>query len=230
MQHETLPEHGLRQITGPAFIGGAAVLIVANVLFPRAEDPWDTTAVLTMMADSQTLRQASFLAVVAGLMAVTAGLVGIQRSLSSGSAAVWARIGLATALVGAALFIAAAALGMAATGVAVEWVAAGSDVTTTEYAVAAALNVADDGVWFLSIIIYWGGLGLIGVAMVTSRDYPRWLGVWILVAGFANALLVGVPLALGAQVAALFLVFGAVGMLTAVWALTTGVWVLRKLR
>lgn len=168
MHHETLPEHGLRQITGSAFIGGAVVLIVANLLFPRAEDPWDTAAVLTMMADSQTLRQVSFLAVVTGLMAVTAGLVGIQRSLSSGSAAVWARIGLAAALVGA--------------------------------------------------------------AMVTSRDYPRWLGFWILVTGFANALLVGVPLAFGAEAAALFLVFGAFGMLTAVWALATGVWVLRRLR
>lgn len=229
MQHEILPRRQLRQTTGSALIGGAVVIIVFNALFPRADDPWDTPAVLTLMVENETMRQASFLAVTVGLLAITAGLVGVERSLSAGSTAVLARLGLYAALIGAALFVVAAGLGMAATGAAVEWAGAGSDVTGTEYAVAAALNHADDGVWFLSIITYWGGLGLLGAAMVTSRTFPRWLGLWLLVVGFASATLVGVPLAFGVQAPVLFLVFAGLGMLTALWALTTGVWVLRKL-
>jgi hypothetical protein len=229
MQPQILPRSQLRLVTGSAFVGGAMVIIVFNALFPRVADPWDTFAVLTMMVENQTMRQVSFLAVTVGLLAITAGLIGVERSLSVGSAAVLARIGLYAALVGSALFAVAAGLGMAATGAAIEWASAGLDVTSTEYAVAAALNHADDGVWFLSIITYWGGLGLLGAAMVASQTFPRWLGVWILVVGLAAATLVGVPLAFGVQAPVLFLLFGAMGMLTALWALTTGLWVLRKL-
>ncbi len=63
---------------------------------------------------------------------------------------------------GVTLFTAASALGLAATGAAVEWVAAGAEPTGPKYAVAAALNHADDAVWFLSIVAYWGAPALYG--------------------------------------------------------------------
>lgn len=210
--------------TGAALTAGAVVLLVFNPLFPRADDPWDVPAVLAMMAENQTLRQTSFLAVTAGLLAVTAGLVGIQRSLGT----VRARLGLYAALAGVTLFAAAAGLGMAATGAAVGWVHAGSDVVSAEYAIAAALNLADDHVWFWSIITYWTGLGLLGTAIASHATFPRWVGLPLAVIGFATAAFVGVPLAFGVEAPALYLVFGVCGGLTTVWALAAGIWALRN--
>ena len=221
------PEQGTR-VAGTALTGGAVVLLLANVAFPRAADPWDVPAVLTMMVDSQALRQASFVALTVGLWAVTAGLIGLEPRLRD--AAVCARLARHLAVVGITLFTAACALGLAATGAAVEWSGAGAEPTSPEYAVAAALNRADDAIWFLSIIAYWGALALYGRAMIRSAVVPRWLGVCILVVGTVTALLVGLPLAVGVEVPALLVAFGVLGGLTTLWALTLGVWTIRATR
>jgi hypothetical protein len=213
----------MTRLTGASLTAGAVALLVFNPLFPRADDPWDVPAVLAMMAENATLRQSSFLAITVGLLAVTAGLVGIQRSMGI----VWARLGLYAVLVGVTLFATAAGLGMAATGAAVGWVDAGSDVESVEYAIAAALNLADDHVWFWSIITYWTGLGLLGAAIASHTTFPRWLGLPLAVIGFATAAFVGVPLALGVEAPALFLVFGVCGGLTTLWVLAAGIWILR---
>lgn len=214
----------MTRVTGIALVAGAVVLAVFNPLFPRADDPWNVPAVLRMMAENEALRQTSFLAITAGLLAVTAGLAGIQRAVGTFSA----RVGLYGALVGATLFAAASALGMAATGAAAQWVETGSDAASAEYAIAATLNLADDHVWFWSIIVYWTGLGLLGAAMTSARSLPRWMGLPLMVIGFATAALVGVPLAFGVEAPGLLLGFGAAGMLTTLWALAAGVWVLRN--
>lgn len=213
---------------GVALTGGAVVLLAANAAFPRAVDPWDVPAVLVMMVDDRVLRQVSFLAVTAGLWAVTAGLLSLERWLQHDVAL--ARIARHLAVVGVSLFTAASALGLAATAAAVEWVAAGAEPTGPEYAVAAALNRADDAVWFLSIIAYWGALALYGRAMIRSAVVPRWLGACILIVGTITALLVGLPLAVGVEVPALLVAFGVLGGLTTLWALALGVWTIRATR
>lgn len=220
-----LAERGTH-VAGRVLTGGALVLLVANVGFPRAADPWDVPAVLTMMVDNQTLRQASFVAVTVGLWAVAAGLIGLEARLGDG-AAEWARLARHLAVVGVTLFTAAAALGLAATGAAVEWSASGGEPTSPGYAVAATLNRADDFVWYLAIIAFWGAVGLYGIAMLRSGVVPRWLGAWALVVGPVTALLVGLPLALGVEVPALLVAFGGLGGLTTVWALLLGIWTIR---
>lgn len=220
-------EPGTR-LAGTALTGGAVVLLVVNVGFPRAADPWDVPAVLTMMVDSQALRQASFVTLTLGLWAVTAGLIGLEPRLRD--AAEWARLARHLAVVGVTLFTAASALGLAATGAAVEWSTAGADPTSPEYAVAAALNRADDFVWYLSIVAFWGALGLYGLAMLRSGAVPRWLGAWALVAGAVTSLLVGLPLAVGVEVGALLVAFGVLGGLTTVWALLLGIFTTRAAR
>lgn len=220
-----LPAEQGARAGGVTLIAGAVVLLVANVAFPRAADPWDVPAVLMMMVDDRVLRQASFLAVTAGLWAVTAGLLSPDRWLQDDAAS--ARIARHLAVVGVTLFTTASALGMAATGAAVEWVAAGAEPTGPEYAVAAALNHADDAVWFLSLVAYWGALALYGRVMVRSAAVPQWLGAWVLVVGTVTAVFVGLPLTVGVEVPALLVAFGVLGGLTTLWALTLGVWMVR---
>ncbi len=218
-------EPGTR-LAGAALTGGAVVLLVANIAFPRAADPWDVPAVLTMMVEAEARRQASFVALTLGLWAVTAGLIGLAGWLQ-GAAAVWERLARHLAVVGIALFTTAGALGLAATGAAVAWSAAGGETGGSEYAVAVALNRADDFVWYLSIVAYWGALGLYGVAMLRSGVVPRWLAAGGLVLGSVTAVLIGLPLAAGAEVPALLVGFGALGGLTTLWVLLLGISTIR---
>jgi hypothetical protein len=215
---------------GVAMTGGAVVLLAGNVLFPRAEDAWDVAGVLTMMADGRALRQVSFLLVTGGLWVATAGLVAIDRRLADGPAGLWARWGRSLAVVGVTLFTAASALGLAATGAAVTWVVAGADPTGADYAVAAALNLADDAVWYLSIVAYWSALALYGLAMVRSERVPTWLGWWGVGVGVATAVAVGAPLAVGVESMGLLLAFGVLATLSTLWLLALGIWALRGAR
>jgi hypothetical protein len=213
---------------GVSLIVGAVGATVFNLLFPRADDPANTAAVLAMMTENETMRQVTFLGVTAALWIITVGISGICWSITTAPAVIWARLGLWGALIGAGIFTVASGIGMVATGAATEWMAAGADLASVEFAVAAALNAADDGVWFMSIIVYWGALGMVGVAMLRSGLFPRWLSTALLVFGFANVLLAGVPLAVGGPSAGLMLVFAAIAQLTIVWALVAGIWMLRS--
>jgi hypothetical protein len=220
----------LLRTSGIALIAGAILTTVFNIVFPRVQDPWDTVAVLHMMAENETLRQISFLGVTAGIWIITLGVAGVSRSITQGAAEFWARIGFFFVLAGAALFTAATGLGLAATGAAVDWVAAGADTASSQFAIAAALNAADDGVWFLAIMTFWGALAVVGAGMYLSENYPGWMGGMIAVLGGANALLIGLPLAFGVTNPALFLGFAGIAQLTIVWALISGIWMLRKSR
>jgi hypothetical protein len=218
------------RISGIALTSGALVTTLFNILFPRVADPWDTIAVLMMMAENETLRQISFLGITAGIWSITAGAAGISHTISRDSGAFWARIGFYFLLAGAAIFTTANALGLAATNAAVDWAAAGADPASAQYAIAASLNAADDSVWYLAIITFWGALAVIGAGMYLSEEYPRWMGGAIMLTGTANALLIGLPLSFGVTNPALFLGFAGLAQLTIIWALVSGIWMLRRSR
>jgi hypothetical protein len=214
--------------TGLLLAAGGILALAVNVVFPRVDDPWDTVAVLSMMAENETLRQISFLGVTVAVLTLAAGASGIHRLLREGPGETWGRIGLAGVLLGAVLLTASVGLGLAATPAAVSWVAAGSPAAGTEFAIAATLNAADDHVWFMSIVMFWGGLGFIGLGMSRTDHFPRWSGWVIAGVGLTTAVVVGVPLAYGVQSPTLLVVFGILATGSAIWAVATGWWMVRK--
>jgi hypothetical protein len=215
---------------GILMIAGVIVATVFNVLFPRADDPADTTAVLTMMAENQVLRQVSFLGVTVGLLIVTAGVAGVIWALNSGRAQYSARIALYGLLIGAGIFTASAGIGLAATEAAIDWVAAGSDTSSSEFVIAAAMNHADDGVWAISLVVYWGALGLTGIALLQDERFPRWSGWAIMALGFGVAAFAGVPMAVQGVSQGLTIVFAVLAQLSLIWVLVVGIWILRNTR
>lgn len=218
------------RVTAVCLLAGAAFATLFNVLFPRADDPSDTAAVLTMMAENEALRQGSFLGVTAGLWLLTAGISGICKSLDSEPTATWARFGFYGVLVGAALFTVSTGIGLAATEAAIGWVNASADSASVEFAAASALNAADDGVWSMSIVTYWLGLGLVGLAILGSRSFPMWSGWTLLLLGFGNAAFTGLPMAFSGVSQGLILAFAVLAQLTILWAFAMGVWILRRSR
>jgi hypothetical protein len=217
-----------RRMMGAILISGALAATIFNVMFPRASDPTDTPAVLQMMVDHEVRRQISFLGITAAIWLLTGGLAALSATLREGSGATLARASLFGLLTGAILFTVASALGMVTTVAAAEWSHAGTQTGSMEYAIAAALNAADDGVWFFSIIAFWGSLGILGLAIVRDGRHPGWVGLPLILLGFANALAVGIPMAIGVVNQTMFLLFAGLAQLTIVWALIVGIRALRR--
>ncbi|HSJ27262.1 MAG TPA: hypothetical protein VLB67_03565 [Acidimicrobiia bacterium] len=209
---------------GRVLAAGGAAALVFNVLFPRAADPWDPVAVLTMMAESPLRRQTAFVGVTVAVVLIAGSVMRLGRR--SGTAFGDWGAGLVGA--GALLFTVASALGLAATGSARAWLASGSSPESAEFAIAAALNRADDFVWYLAIATLWTGLGLIGLALRRTDLVPAWAGPSLAVLGLVTGIAIGIPLAVGTEWLPLVIGFGALAGATSLWALAVGLSVARE--
>ena len=228
MQQEIAKGDVLQRIGGASFIVGAILLLVFNALFPRVDDPSDVPLVLAELADNETLSLITFLGLAIGLWAVMIGVVGVYRSISSGGAAAWARLGFYGIIVGTTLATVGNAAGMAGTGAAADWVAAGSGTDTTTYSITATLNAVSTSTFNMFIIANWLALVFLGIGMVSSGVYPKWLGWPPLVLGAVTVVVAGFPLALSDTSQTLDITFGVLAGLTTLWALVLGVWISRK--
>ena len=79
----------------------------------------------------------------------------------------------------------------------------------------------------LTIVGYWLALLTLGIGVVLSDIYPRWLGWGILVLS-AVIVAVGVARLFAESTQVLEMMFAIPAGLTSVWALVIGVWVSRK--
>ena len=217
----------LQRIAGLGFIVGGIATLVANALFPRGADPSIVAERLTTAGENESLQRIALLVLIIGFWGLLVGAVGVYRSLPTGTAAAWARLGFYGFLGATTVGTASLATGLAATSAAVDWVSAGSTTGSTEYAIAAGLDAITNSMFDVMIVGYWLALLVLGIAIVRSDTYPRWLGWGVL-------LLSAVVVAVGTarlfteptQVREIILAIPA--GLTSVWALVLGVWVTRK--
>ena len=228
MAQETYKGDVLQKIAGIGFIVGAVLTTVFNVLYPHADDPSDVSQVLTELADNETFSLIVFLALAVGYWVIMIGVVGVYRSISTGSAAVWGRLGFYGVVVGTTLATTSFAIGLASTGAAADWLAVGSGMSTIEYTIAAALNAAGNSIFFMSIILFWMALAFLAIGMVLSSVYSKWLGWVLLVLGVATVVVAGVPMALSDLSQTQDIIFGVLAGLTTLWALVLGVWITRR--
>jgi hypothetical protein len=217
----------LQRVGSAGFIIGAILLVIFNVLLPRAADPSSTQAVLQKWGGQEVLTQICALLLAVGIWAVMLGVAGVYRSISAGGAA-WARLGFYGIVVGTAMWAVNFALTMAAAGAAANWLAAPAAGQATAYSVAASLYAASAAVETMSIIVFWLALVFLGIGMVLSTVYPRWMG-WVgIVLGIATVAAVGIIEAFAGPSSTLELTFMVLSLLTTLWALVIGIWVARK--
>ena len=217
----------LQRLAGVSFIVGAILLIVFNALYPRADGPSDTQQVLTKLANNETFSLIVFLGLAVGVWALMIGAVGVYPSISTEGATAWARLGFYGIIMGVTLQTAAYAVGLATTGAAVDWAEGGYGVTTPVYSIAAALNATSNSLFTMSIIVMWLALDFLGVGIVLSSVYPKWLGWAILILGAATVV-VGFILAVTDTTQTLDLTFGVLAGLSTIWALAMGIIITRK--
>lgn len=218
----------LQRIGSVGFIVGAILLVIFNALFPRVGDPGNVQEVLKKWGEQEVLTQICALLLAVGIWAMMIGIVGIYRSVSTGGAAAWARLGFYGVVVGTTIWIIDFALTMATAGAAANWVTAPAAGQATAYSVAAALYATTGAVEIMSIIVFWLALAFVGISMVISAVYPRWMG-WVgIVLGIATVAAVGIVGAFAGPSNTLEIIFMVLSLLTTLWALVIGIWVARK--
>lgn len=215
----------LQKIASIGFIVGAILLVIFSVLEPHVSDPSDTQAVLQKFGENETLTEACLLLIAVGSWAVMAGVMGVYRAISARGAA-WARLGFYGILLGTTILTISSALGMAEAGAAANWLAAGKAVTA--YSIAASLHAGCLSVQTMGYIGYWLALGILGIGMVLSAVYPRWMG-WIgIVLGIGTMAAVGIVMAFAGPGSTTQVVSIVLSLLSCLYALAVGVWVARK--
>ena len=218
----------LQKIGSAGFIIGAILLVIFNVLLPRADDPSITQEVLQKLGGQEVLTEVCALLLAIGAWAVMLGAAGVYRSISTGAGAAWTRLGFYGIVVGTAMWAVNFALTMATAGAAANWLAAPAAGQVTAYSVAASLYAGSQAVETMSIIVYWLALAFLGIGMAVSTVYPRWLG-WIgIVLGIGTMAAVGIVAAFTGLSSTLQLTFMVLSLLSMLWALVTGIWVARK--
>ena len=208
----------LQRIASIGFILGAILLVVFNVLYPRADDPSNAQQVLAKLADNETLAKVVFLGLAVGFWSLMIGVAGLYRSISAGAGAAWVRLGFYGFVVATAVGTVWLATSWAETGAA----AAGNvAVADTLY----ALSLSN---LYMFIIVFWLALLFLGIGMVASDVYPKWLGWTLIPLGVVTAAVSGVGQAFNGITQTSDYIFSALALLTTLWALAIGVIILRR--
>lgn len=218
----------LQRIGSAGFIIGAILLVIFNLLFPRAADPANTQEVLRKIGEQEVLARVCALLLAVGIWAVMLGTAGVYRSISTGGGSAWARLGFYGIVVGTAMWTITFAWIIGGTRVAAEWVTAPAANQATAYSVAAAVHTVGGAVESMAIIVFWSAIAFLGIGMVLSAVYPRWTGWAGIVLGIATLAVSGIVAVFAEPSSALEFIFMVLSLLTVLWALALGIWVARK--
>jgi hypothetical protein len=217
----------LQKIASIGLIIGAILLIIFSSLEPRVSDPSDTAAVLQKFGENETLAEVCMLLIAVGLWVVMTGIAGIYRAISARGAA-WARLGFYGIMVGTAILTLSSALGMAEAGAAANMLTAPAAGYATAYSIAASLHAGALSVQTMGYIGYWLALAILGIGMVLSAVYPRWMG-WVgIVLGIGTMAAVGIVMAFAGPGSTTQVVSMVLSLLSCLYALVVGIWVARK--
>lgn len=196
-------------------VGG--LLILTSVLFPRPDDPADYAGFLELMRENETRTKAVMLTVPVGIWLFALGIQVPPRVAPTSPAMDMVRVAGFAILIGAAAVTVQFSLAAAAFAEADEGV---SDLSVILWA--AATYVRSFG-----MLVFWLGVALVGLGMVMDARFARWLAwppvvIGIGLAGVSIvAILAGPSSATGAG-------SGILAALTAVWAISFGVWLMRQ--
>jgi Domain of unknown function (DUF4386) len=217
----------LQKISSAGFILGAILIGIGGLLMPNAAKPTsDLHEMLTPLGEHASRTIVSSLLMVIGFWAVLIGAAGIYRSIIAGGAA-WARLGFYFVVGGTVLWTISLANDIGTANLVANWLASPTDGQEALWSVIAALSVSARGLLALTWMIYWLALAFLGIGMLRSAVYPRWLG-W---AGFISSIpmvALGIVQMFTLRSTLLTLVFAVLMLLTTLWFFVVGIWVERK--
>ena len=217
----------LQKISSAGFIVGAILMALGGLLMPyAAKSTSNVQEMLTPLGENEFAAQVSSLLMMIGIWAMMMGATGLCGSITAGGAA-WARQGFNFILVGTALWTASLSSDVATASAVAKWLAAPIDAKEAAWGVVAALNAVGRGLYPSTIIVYWLAYAFLGIAMLLSAVYPRWLG-WAGLILSMPGVAIGVIQIFTERSTTLTLGFAVLSLLTTLWALVVGIWVARK--
>lgn len=174
----TFAQRTALRIGGVGALGGGILVLVGNILHPReAGQLEDVETFLDVAAGSEIWVIDHFVILIAVSLLVAA-FFGLGRSFTSEAAHVWARFAWTVSIVG--VVFALALMVTEATAVAVvadQWATAAG--TEQDMALAAGSVLFELSLVFsvgAMLFLFGATPMLFGVAMLTSDDYPSWIG------------------------------------------------------
>jgi len=217
----------LQKLSSAGFIIGAILLVIFNVLFPRVSDPSNLQEALKNLGEQEILAKICALLLVIGILGAMIGVTGVYRSISAGGAA-WARLGFYGIVVGTTLWIITFTRYIATADAAASWVAASAADKATAYNIAVAVSAVNGDMETMSIIVFWLALVLLGIGMVYSAVYPKWMGWGLIALGIATVVASGVIPVFAGTASAIQLIFMILSLMSTIWILVLGIWVARR--
>ena len=169
--------------------------------------------------------QAGELILTLNIIAMIIGMAGVYRSVTASGVA-WVRAGFYLFLVGSFFWALGYAIDVAVASAMANWLAAPAANKEAAYSVVAALTSISRGSFPMTVVIYWLALVPLGIGMIRSFVYPRWLGWPSLILGVAGFALGIVQTFNGRE--STFSLFMILYPLTMLWFLVVGIWVARK--
>jgi hypothetical protein len=219
-----------QRIGSIGFIIGAILLVVSQFLLPRVSGLSGIQllpALLTNFGEQQGLVQMCALFMAFGIWGTMIGWVGVYRSISTGGGAAWVRLGFYGIVVTAAARTITFALLMATAMRAAVWLAAPDATKAVALGAAGALLAAYTAMQNMSHIVY--GLHVfLGIGMVISAVYPRWMGWGVIVLGVVVMAVEGVMPVFTGPGTVPAMIYNVLGTLSHLWILVVGIWVARK--
>jgi hypothetical protein len=216
-----------QKLGSAGFIVGAILIIVGNV--------WVTTVglgnpmeALDKYSENIHLLQIVVLLITFGYWAAMIGVVAIQRSISA-TGAIWARLGLYFMIMGGTLWTLGMSLDITYSNLIANWLTApdgSKEFARNLITIYSPTNGIGRGIFPMNVMSNWLAFGFLGIGMVRSSIYPRWLGWFGLVLG-----IIGLPM--GALMAitgreAIWNFFTVLSFMTILWFLALGIWMARK--
>ena len=217
----------VQKISSAGFITGAILLVIGSLLMPHAAHPTsDLQEMLKPLGEHEFRTEASSLLVTIGFLAMMIGITGVYRSITTEGMA-WARLGFYVLLVGTALQTVSLSLDVATASAVGKWLEAPVDSKEAAWSVVVVLNAVGRGVIPITWIVYWLAFAFLGIGMIGSAVYPRWLGRAGLILAMP-VISVGVIHTFTPRTTTITLAFVILALLTNIWALVVGIWVARK--
>ena len=228
MTHQGILKGDAQQRLGSAgFIVGAMLLVIGNLVMPYTNTPTSNIREMLKPLGEQAFRaEIASLLIAAGFWAMMIGATGIYHSFTAGGAA-WVRLGFYFLVVGTTLQTVSLSLDVATASAVANWLVASAEGQEAAWSVVVVLNAVGRGVIPMTWIVYWLGFAFLGIAMVRSALYPRWLG-WVGLILATPVVAVGIIQTFTARTTTITLAFVVLALLTNFWALAVGIWVARK--
>jgi hypothetical protein len=174
-KHTEAKRHALRAGAGLAIVGIVVIIVASR--FHGGTDPADLQTVLPEYAANPHWK-AAHLGQFIGFLCIAASLIILLRHLQKTSDSVLALLGMTVVVIAAATFAVNHAVdGVAIRYVAENWVSAPPEDKVAVMGLAQAVRHIEQGLSALVAINLGIALALSGVAILSTRVFPRWLGV-----------------------------------------------------